>query len=165
MNFHYLPIYVLTIALCGSFYLGYLPPIFFLIFITSSTFTFLIYAKDKRAAQNEEWRTSESTLHFCSLLFGWPGAIVAQQKLRHKSKKQSFRIAFLFTVLINVAFLVGMHTSQGSKYLKKYTSEFKSYVSINVDNQYVRKTVSFLLSARNEIYLYYESPTFYIRES
>ena len=163
MNFHYLPIYVLTIALSGSFYLGYLPPIFFLAFIIGSTFSFLIYAKDKKAAQNDEWRTSESTLHFYSLFFGWPGAIVAQQKLRHKSKKQSFRVAFLFTVLINVALLIGMHTNQGSKFLKNYTGELKSYVSTNIDNQYVRKTVSFLLSAHNENYLYYESPTFYIR--
>ncbi|WP_220766151.1 DUF1294 domain-containing protein, partial [Shewanella sp. MBTL60-112-B2] len=160
MNFHYLPIYVLTIALCGSFYLGYLPPIFILIFIIASTFTFLIYAKDKRAAQHDEWRTSESTLHLYSLLFGWPGAIIAQQKLRHKSKKQSFRTAFLFTVLINVALVVGMHTNHGLNLLKNYTDEIKSYSSKNIDNQYIRKTVSFLLSSRNENYLYYESPTF-----
>jgi uncharacterized membrane protein YsdA (DUF1294 family) len=165
MNFNYLPIYALTIALCGSFYLGYLPPIVFLIFFIASTFTFLIYAKDKRAAQNDEWRTSESTLHLYSLLFGWPGAILAQQKLRHKSKKQSFRLVFLFTVLINVALVAGMHTPDGSKMLKNYTNEMKNHVTINVDNQYVRKIVSFLLSARNGNYLYYESPTFYIRES
>jgi uncharacterized membrane protein YsdA (DUF1294 family) len=165
MNFNYLPIYVLTIALCGSFYFGHLPPIIFLIFIFSSTLTFLIYAKDKRAAQNYEWRTSESTLHLYSLLFGWPGAIVAQQKLRHKSKKQSFRLAFMFTVLINVALVVGMHTHDGTNMLRNYTNELKSYVTKNVDNQYVRKTVSFLFSLRNENYLYYESPTFYIRES
>lgn len=165
MNFHYLPIYILTITLCGSFYLGYLPPIIFLIFIIASSFTYLIYAKDKRAAQYDEWRTSENTLHLYSLLFGWPGAIVAQQKLRHKSKKQHFRIVFMFTVLINVALLVGMHTNEGSKFIKNYTNELKSYAVISVDNQYIRKTISFLLSARNENYLYYKSPTFYIRES
>ena len=97
MNFHYLPVYVLTIALCGSFYLGYLPPIFILIFIIASTFTFLIYAKDKRAAQNDEWRTSESSLHLYSLLFGWPGAVIAQQKLRHKNKKQNFKKSRYFS--------------------------------------------------------------------
>ena len=143
MNFHYLPVYVLTIALCGSFYLGYLPPIFILIFIIASTFTFLIYAKDKRAAQKDEWRTSESTLYLYSLLFGWPGAIIAQQKLRHKNKnkKQSFRTAFLFTVLINIALVVGMHTHSGSSLLKNYTGEMKSYASKNIDNQYARKTI------------------------
>lgn len=32
-------------------------------------------------------RTQESTLHGLSLLGGWPGALIAQQVLRHKSKK------------------------------------------------------------------------------
>lgn len=164
MNYHYLPIYGLLIALSTSFYLGYLPPIIFLIFIIASFLTFLIYAKDKKAAQNNEWRVSESKLHIYSLLFGWPGAIVAQQKLRHKSKKKSFRLIFLLTVLMNIAFVVGMHTHEGSTLLKKYTSELKVYVNKSVDNQHVRKAVSFLLSAHNENYLYYESPTRYIRE-
>ena len=165
MNFNYLPIYVLTIALCGSFYFNYLPPIIFLIFIISSIFTYLVYAKDKKAAQNDEWRTSESTLHLYSLFFGWPGAIVAQQMLRHKSKKQSFRVTFMFTVLINVALLAGIHTHQGSLILQKYSNNIKNYVTKNIGNQYVNKTVSFLLSVRKGNYLYYQSPTFYIRES
>jgi heme/copper-type cytochrome/quinol oxidase subunit 3 len=38
-----------------------------------------------------------------SLVGGWPGALVAQQKLRHKSQKQSFRIVFWITVLLNCA--------------------------------------------------------------
>ena len=164
MKFHYLPIYALSITLCVSFYLGYLPPIVSIIFIIASLLTYLIYAKDKRAAQKNEWRVSESTLHIYSLCFGWPGAIVAQQKLRHKSKKQSFRLTFLFTVLINIAFVVGMHTNEGSTLLKKYTSELKVYVTKSVNNQYVSKVVSFLLSTHNENYLYYESPTRYIRE-
>ena len=165
MNFNYLPIYILTIALGGSFYLGYLPPIIFLIFVIASTLTFFIYAKDKQAAQNDEWRTSESTLHICSLLFGWPGAIVAQQKLRHKSKKQSFRSAFMFTVLINASLIVGIHTNYGSNMLRSNTNNLKNYVTKNVDNQYVRKSALFLFSFRNDNYLYYESDTFYIRES
>ncbi|PKH03145.1 DUF1294 domain-containing protein [Psychromonas sp. MB-3u-54] len=165
MNFNYLPIYVLTIALGGSFYLGYLPPIIFLIYVIASTLTFFIYAKDKRAAQNDEWRTSESTLHMYSLLFGWPGAIVAQQKLRHKSKKQSFRAAFMFTVLINVSLIVGMHTHSGANMLRSSTNNLKNYITNNVDYQYVRKSALFLFSFRNDHYLYYESDTFYIRES
>ena len=37
------------------------------------------------------------------LLGGWPGAIVAQQVLRHKSNKAAFRASFWLTVLANVA--------------------------------------------------------------
>jgi len=165
MNFHYLPIYALTIALSVSFYLGYLPPVVFLIFIIASVFTFLIYAKDKRAAQNSEWRTAESTLHLYSLFFGWPGAVIAQQKLRHKSKKQSFRLVFWFTVLINIALVAALHTNDGSEILRKYTNKVKTYATQHINSPYLRKTVSFLFSSCNGNYLYYESPTFYIRES
>lgn len=67
----------------------------------------LFYAHDKSAAQTNEWRTPEGTLLMVGLLGGWPGAIVAQQMLRHKTSKISFRIAFWLTVLVNVvAFLV-----------------------------------------------------------
>lgn len=66
----------------------------------------LFYAHDKSAAQINEWRTPEGTLLMLGLLGGWPGAIVAQQMLRHKTSKVSFRVAFWLTVLLNVgAFL------------------------------------------------------------
>ena len=51
-----------------------------------SLLTFCAYWQDKRAAQAGHWRTPESTLHALALLGGWPGAIVAQQWLRHKSR-------------------------------------------------------------------------------
>ena len=37
---------------------------------------------------------------------GWPGALIAQEKLRHKTRKQSFRIVFGLTVLFNGVMLV-----------------------------------------------------------
>jgi uncharacterized membrane protein YsdA (DUF1294 family) len=37
---------------------------------------------------------------------GWPGAIVAQQMLRHKTQKASFRSAFWGSVVINVIVVV-----------------------------------------------------------
>ena len=45
---------------------------------------------------------SESTLLAVGLFGGWPGAIVAQQLLRHKSSKVSFRLAFWATVVMNI---------------------------------------------------------------
>ncbi|WP_131668279.1 DUF1294 domain-containing protein [Psychrobacter pygoscelis] len=68
--------------------------------------TFLLYAKDKRAAQNNEWRTPESTLHLLSIAGGWVGAMVAQTYLRHKSKKSEFRMIYYLTVVINMAGLL-----------------------------------------------------------
>jgi uncharacterized membrane protein YsdA (DUF1294 family) len=56
------------------------------------------------------WRVSESTLHTLSLVGGWPGALVAQQMLRHKSNKASFRAVFWATVVTNVASFVVIHS-------------------------------------------------------
>lgn len=67
----------------------------------------LFYWQDKGAAQKKQRRVPEATLLMLGLLGGWPGAIVAQQTLRHKTSKVSFRIAFWATVVLNVgAFLV-----------------------------------------------------------
>ncbi|HMW70703.1 MAG TPA: DUF1294 domain-containing protein [Cellvibrionaceae bacterium] len=71
-----------------------------------SAIAYSLYAWDKRAAQASRWRISERNLHLVALLGGWPGAIFAQQRLRHKSQKLSFRVIFYSTVLINVALLI-----------------------------------------------------------
>ncbi|WJG09423.1 DUF1294 domain-containing protein [Aliiglaciecola sp. LCG003] len=70
-------------------------------YIGISLVTFLAYLIDKSAAQEGRWRTKESTLHLFALLGGWPGALVAQNWLRHKSKKTSFRLVFCCTVVLN----------------------------------------------------------------
>lgn len=73
-----------------------------------SLVTFILYAVDKSAARKGGRRTPESTLHLFSLSGGWPGAFVAQHKLRHKTRKRSFRVVFLVTVLINCGVLIGV---------------------------------------------------------
>ena len=83
-----------------------------------SVVAFLMYAKDKNAAEWGEWRTSESTLHILSLLGGWPGAKIAQSFLRHKSKKLSFRVTYWVTVAANCGALYWLITSSGSIWLK-----------------------------------------------
>jgi len=70
----------------------------------------LFYAHDKTAAQANEWRTPEGTLLMLGLVGGWPGAIVAQQMLRHKTSKVSFRVAFWLTVLVNIGVFVAYTT-------------------------------------------------------
>lgn len=76
----------------------------FALFLMSCV-TYLFYKKDKKAAVRGMWRTPESLLHLFSLLGGWPGALIAQRHLRHKSAKLSFRIIFYCTILLNVAAL------------------------------------------------------------
>ena len=62
----------------------------------------LLYWSDKRNAMTGGWRTPESTLHIVALAGGWPGAIVAQRLLRHKTLKSSFRVVFWSTVALNL---------------------------------------------------------------
>jgi uncharacterized membrane protein YsdA (DUF1294 family)/cold shock CspA family protein len=74
-----------------------------------SLLAFLAYALDKSAALSGRWRTHERTLHLFSLAGGWPGALLAQQLLRHKTSKQSFISVFWCTVVLNVAAFVVWH--------------------------------------------------------
>jgi uncharacterized membrane protein YsdA (DUF1294 family)/cold shock CspA family protein len=90
------------------------PPIWFAgVYILASLFTFVAYAADKSSAQRGAWRTPESTLHALSVAGGWPGALLAQQFLRHKSTKAEFRSVFWGTVIINVAAFVALCSPVG----------------------------------------------------
>ena len=73
------------------------------IYVGASIVTFFVYAKDKWAAQENGWRTPEATLHLLAFAGGWPGALFAQQFLRHKCTKPEFRACFWTTVFLNVA--------------------------------------------------------------
>ncbi len=83
-----------------------------------SLIAFAAYVFDKSAASRDAWRTPESTLHLLSLVGGWPGALIAQQVLRHKSKKVAFLAVFWATVLINCAALLWLHTDGGQTALE-----------------------------------------------
>ena len=74
-------------------------------YTVASGVTFLAYAWDKAAAERGAWRTSEDTLHGLALLGGWPGALLAQGMLRHKSRKASFQWVFWASVVLNCAAL------------------------------------------------------------
>lgn len=84
-----------------------------------SVITFVAYAIDKSAAQAGRWRTKETTLHLLSLAGGWPGALIAQETLRHKSRKNSFRYIYAITVVLNLAGLYWLHTQDGRAFLQQ----------------------------------------------
>jgi uncharacterized membrane protein YsdA (DUF1294 family)/cold shock CspA family protein len=83
----------------------------------ASVITFVAYAVDKSAATQGEWRTPESTLHLLALAGGWPGALLAQQFLRHKSAKAEFRATFWTTVILNLAGFLWFCSPTGRSYL------------------------------------------------
>lgn len=82
-------------------------------YLVASGVAFMAYAFDKSAAQAGRWRTSEGTLHLFALAGGWPGALLAQQLLRHKSAKAAFRAVFRATVVLNVAAFVALASPWG----------------------------------------------------
>jgi len=90
-----------------------LPPLILYAYLVASVITFVAYAIDKSAARNGRRRISEGTLHLFALAGGWPGASIAQQTLRHKSKKTYFRFFFWLTVLLNCAAFGWLHTADG----------------------------------------------------
>jgi len=76
--------------------------------LVMSLLTFGLYAWDKRQAGRSGWRVPEKRLHVMSLLGGWPGALIGQRWLRHKSIKTRFRVVFLGTVLLHLAICSGI---------------------------------------------------------
>ena len=128
MNTQYLPVFVFSPILVLSFYYGYTPLLVVAAFFIISLIAFLVYYKDKTAAISGAWRTPESTLHMLSLMCGWPGAIIAQQTLRHKTKKKMFRIVFWLTVAMNIGAFVWLHTPEGSRMLRSNIYRLDSFI-------------------------------------
>jgi uncharacterized membrane protein YsdA (DUF1294 family) len=86
-------------------------------YLLASAATFLVYAADKSAAARGTQRTPESSLHLFSLVGGWPGALLAQQFLRHKSSKQEFRRMFWAVASLNCVALVVLASPAARKVL------------------------------------------------
>lgn len=90
----------------------------------ASIATFIAYFLDKSAARSDRWRTQESTLHLFALIGGWPGALVAQNRLRHKTRKTSFQLVFWATVLLNCGALFWILSANGSRMLRSALAGF-----------------------------------------
>ena len=78
------------------------------IYAVASLLTFVLYWRDKHSALKDRWRTPEPTLHFFELAGGWPGALVAQQVFRHKTRKLSYQLAFWLIVVLHQAFWIDL---------------------------------------------------------
>jgi uncharacterized membrane protein YsdA (DUF1294 family)/cold shock CspA family protein len=81
-----------------------------LVYLVLSLLAVLAYAFDKAAAVRRGQRVPERLLLLLGLFGGWPGALLAQQLLRHKTSKASFRSAFWFTVVLNIIALVCLNS-------------------------------------------------------
>jgi uncharacterized membrane protein YsdA (DUF1294 family) len=90
-----LPVAGTALALFAGFWM---PAV---VYLAMSFLAMLLYWRDKRQARANGWRTPEKMLHAAELLGGWPGALIAQQLLRHKTRKVSFQVVFWIIVLLH----------------------------------------------------------------
>lgn len=81
---------------------------YLLLVAVMSGVTFIAYGLDKGRAGGPKRRVPERTLHLLALFGGWPGALVAQRRFRHKTRKASFRLAFWFVVLLHATLVAGL---------------------------------------------------------
>jgi uncharacterized membrane protein YsdA (DUF1294 family)/cold shock CspA family protein len=110
-----------------SVFAGKLPFSILAFYFVASILAFVAYALDQSAARNDQWRTRESTLHLFALIGGWPGALAAQNLLRHKTKKQSFQIVFWVTVVLNCGALGWLFSSRDAEALHSILGVFRLF--------------------------------------
>ena len=105
------------------------PVVTIILAIGISSVTYFLYSLDKTRARAKEWRIPEATLQVLALCGGWPGAFIAQQRLRHKCSKPRFLIVFWMIVaayqLLAIDFLLGWRISSAiygysSHWLEQY---------------------------------------------
>lgn len=99
---------VFVAAFAVAYFVADLPLWIPALYLVMSVCGFAAYGLDKSAARAGRQRVSEQTLLTVGVLGGWPGALVAQQVFRHKTRKRSFRRMFWFTVVVNIAVLAGL---------------------------------------------------------
>ncbi len=80
-----------------------LPALVFWTYVVVGVVAFVAYAVDKSAAVGRRRRIPESALHLVAWIGGWPGALVAQRVLRHKTRKPAFQIVFWSAVAAHCA--------------------------------------------------------------
>lgn len=99
---------VFAAAMAVSYFVGWVPLWIVGLYALLSVIAFAAYGIDKSAARQNRQRISEDTLLTLGLIGGWPGALMAQQLFRHKTRKRSFRRMFWVTVVVNVLALGGI---------------------------------------------------------
>ena len=81
-------------GLALAVWLGEVPVWIPILYLVMSSLTFAAYAWDKLHAERDAHRTPETTLHLLEFFGGWPGGLLAQQSLRHKTGKTSYLVIF-----------------------------------------------------------------------
>jgi uncharacterized membrane protein YsdA (DUF1294 family)/cold shock CspA family protein len=91
---------LLTLALLGIVRLPW--PV--IVYLALSAVAFVFHGVDKGRAGTGARRVPEAKLHALELLGGWPGALLAQQYYRHKTRKRSYQVVFWVIGAVHVGF-------------------------------------------------------------
>jgi len=86
------------------------------LYLVASTLAFYFYRHDK---------DSDGTLHFWSLIGGWPGAALAQKLVQPRSKKRSFQIVYWFTIAANSVGFFWLLFSPGAAQLRSFLGSLR----------------------------------------
>lgn len=99
-------VYLILIAIAVLFF--NISKIILVWYVIISIVSFIVYYLDKVAAENDERRTPEKTLHLIDVLGGWVGASFAHKFLNHKATKAEFRAVFYITIIANIIGLIAI---------------------------------------------------------
>ncbi|MBL1241514.1 MAG: DUF1294 domain-containing protein [OCS116 cluster bacterium] len=84
------------------------------IYLFMSLVCFVLFFIDKKRSEANGWRIGEYYLHLVELLGGWPGALLGQKFIRHKTKKTSYKIILWLIILVHIIlwgyFIYGLST-------------------------------------------------------
>jgi uncharacterized membrane protein YsdA (DUF1294 family) len=144
VKFFYGLVASLGIFLAGAYFAGFTPLLLVWAYFLWSLTAYIFYAIDKKSSMRGRWRVPENRLHLLAFLGGWPGAIVAQQQLRHKTQKKSFIVIFSLMMLANITVLAALHSPWGLAIVHKIVAFFtQNAIALGAKGYWVRGLIGY----------------------
>ena len=91
------------LAFSGYLLLRAKNPLPFFCYAFFSVITMVVYGADKTHAAIRSWRIPEIYLHILEIMGGWPGALMAQNEFRHKTRKSFYQVVFRGIIVLHLA--------------------------------------------------------------
>jgi uncharacterized membrane protein YsdA (DUF1294 family)/cold shock CspA family protein len=82
-------------------------PIPFFSYWILSLLTMILYGADKAHAATHKWRIPEIYLHILEIMGGWPGALMAQNDFRHKTRKSAYLYILRAIITLHILAWIG----------------------------------------------------------
>jgi uncharacterized membrane protein YsdA (DUF1294 family) len=83
-------------------------PLAVVLLLAVNAWTILTFWRDKQRARQGDRRISEADLLMLAAIGGSPGALLARQLFRHKTRKQPFATQLLVIVFVQAGLLFGL---------------------------------------------------------